>query len=226
MESTYKVEQFYRRLLALETVIDPTPLIMDAVTLLGEVMVADLAHVEIFASDPSAPVPFTSSHPAGVPSSVSRDMVHAAVKERVTISVGSTLCTPIRTERPVGVLYIQRSDEQGTFLENERRRAELFATRLALVADRIRLPGARPQLRLDDEIHSLEERAVRAALARHAGNISNAARELGTTRPRLYRIMRRSEARRVRHGQDRVDLPHTPDGSGTARRRGFKQEEV
>jgi hypothetical protein len=195
MESTEKLELFYRRLLALDTATDLKPLIAEAVTLLGEVTASDLVYVEIFAADPSAPPPFTTSRPAGVATPVSRDIIRATVEERVAINVGSMLCAPILIDEPVGMLCIQRGEQASTLLDTDRTRAELFAARLALVADRIRFPSARGHVTLDDEIHRLEERVVRAQLARHAGNISSAARELGTTRPRLYRIMKRLKAR-------------------------------
>lgn len=216
MESADKLERFYRCLLALESTAEPKALITDAVTLLGEATTADLAYVEIFAADPGAPAPFTTSHPAGVATSVSRAIIRGAVEERVTIEVGSTLCIPIRNERPVGVLYVQRRHESAALLDAVRNRAELFAARLALVADRIRFPSARARLTLDDEIHRLEERAVRSSLARHAGNISSAARELGTTRARMYRIINRSETHRVCREDGRVGLPST-DASSPSR---------
>jgi DNA-binding NtrC family response regulator len=50
---------------------------------------------------------------------------------------------------------------------------------------------ARTHATLDDELRSLEQQRVRESLERHGGNLSSAARELGITRPRLYRILKR-----------------------------------
>ena len=44
---------------------------------------------------------------------------------------------------------------------------------------------------LDDELRALEQRRVRESFERNGGNLSSVARELGITRPRLYRILRR-----------------------------------
>ena len=44
---------------------------------------------------------------------------------------------------------------------------------------------------LDDELRALEQRRVRESLERNGGNLSSVARELGITRPRLYRILNR-----------------------------------
>jgi transcriptional regulator with PAS, ATPase and Fis domain len=45
-------------------------------------------------------------------------------------------------------------------------------------------------LRLDDyNLETVEHRVIQAALEKHAGNVSRAARELGITRTSLYRRM-------------------------------------
>jgi transcriptional regulator with PAS, ATPase and Fis domain len=53
--------------------------------------------------------------------------------------------------------------------------------------DTSRADGA---LRLDDyNLETVEHRVIQAALEKHAGNVSRAARELGITRTSLYRRM-------------------------------------
>jgi DNA-binding NtrC family response regulator len=50
--------------------------------------------------------------------------------------------------------------------------------------------GATDELDLDElKLDSIEHQVIRRVLAKHAGNVSRAARELGITRASLYRRM-------------------------------------
>lgn len=208
-------EAFYRRLVALDTIVEPGPLVAEAVELITNITGARVGYVELFPVEPTEEPPFRMSHcdegPAEVQRWVSRDIIRAAVEERKTINLASALqhprfrtsksvvdntiravlCTPIGIGMPVGVVYVQGRRIAGRFPDVDRDRAEHFAARLATIADRIRFARDRVPVTLDDEIRWLENRAVRVAVDRHRGNLTSAARELGITRPRLYRILRR-----------------------------------
>ncbi|MBV8763118.1 MAG: GAF domain-containing protein [Deltaproteobacteria bacterium] len=143
---------------------------------------------------------------------VSRDIIHAAVEERATINVASAvqhpkfrmspsviengiravMCAPIGVADPVGVVYVQGRHVPGRFADDDRERLELFAARLATISDRLRFGRTGEPVTLDDELKWVEMRAVRASLERNRGNLAATARELGITRARLYRIVRRA----------------------------------
>lgn len=77
--------------------------------------------------------------------------------------------------------------------EGEPIRAAAFSER---VAGQAPAPGAAPAgdgaaLTLKDAVSATERAVVEAALARQGGNVSQAARELGLTRPGLYKVMER-----------------------------------
>ena len=72
--------------------------------------------------------------------------------------IRAVLCAPIRSDRPIGVVYLQGRTTPGPFGEDHRVRAEIFARHLAPLADRLL---AREEAH-DDEDHT---RALRARLA-------------------------------------------------------------
>jgi len=215
MQAAENAETFYRQLLALDTFAAPGPLVDEAVRLITEITGARLGYVEFFPIEPISEPPyrraFCDGGPADVERWVSRDVIHASVDERATINVASAvahprfrastsvvanairavLCTPIGVGAPVGVVYVQGRSLPGRFPDLDRERAELLAAKLAVVADRIRLTRDNHRITLDDEVRWLEERAVRASLDRNNGNLSSVARDLGITRARVYRILRR-----------------------------------
>lgn len=208
-------EIFYRRLLELETFVDPEPLITEAVELITDITEARLGYVELFATKSACGPVFREAHcddgPPEVEAWVSRDIIKAAVESRATINLASAaehprfrlsdsvvanqiravMCTPIGVGSPVGVVYVQGRRAPGRFPDLDRERAELFATKLAAVADRVRFGRQAPKVTLDDELRWLELRQVRASIDRNEGNLSSTARELGITRARLYRIIGR-----------------------------------
>jgi transcriptional regulator with GAF, ATPase, and Fis domain len=212
---TPRAEAFYRRLLQLDTFVEPEPLIAEAVELITDITEARLGYVELFATKPTAAPLFREAHcddgPPEVEAWVSRDIIKAAVEARTTINLASAadhprfrmsasvvankiravLCTPIGIGLPVGVVYVQGRRAPGRFPDVDRERAELFAAKLAMVADRIRARRGASKVTLDDVVSWVEYRHVRAAIDRNGGNLSNTARELGITRARLYRIVRR-----------------------------------
>jgi DNA-binding NtrC family response regulator len=109
----------------------------------------------------------------------------------VANQIRAVMCTPIGIGSPVGVVCVQGRRAPGRFPDVDRERAELFAAKLAAVADRIRFGRNVPKVTLDDELRWLEYRHVRASIDRNEGNLSSTARELGITRARLYRIIGR-----------------------------------
>jgi hypothetical protein len=205
-----RAEAFYRRLLQLDTFVAPEPLISEAVALITDITEARLGYVELFSTPP-----FREAHcddgPPDVEAWVSRGIIKAAVEARATINLASAaehprfrmsnsvaanqiravMCTPIGIGSPVGVVYVQGRRAPGRFPDLDRERAELFAAKLATVSDRIRYGYRESRVTLDDEVRWLEYRHVRESIDRNAGNLSNTARELGITRARLYRIMKR-----------------------------------
>jgi hypothetical protein len=210
-----RAEAFYRRLLELDTFVEPEPLIAEAVALITDITEARLGYVELFATKPTATPLFREAHcddgPPEVEAWVSREIIKAAVETRMTINLASAaehprfrmsasvvankiravMCTPIGIGLPLGVVYVQGRRAPGRFPDLDRERAELFAAKLATVADRIRAGRGASKVTLDDAVRWLEYRHVRAAIDRNGGNLSNTARELGITRARLYRIVRR-----------------------------------
>lgn len=197
-----RAEAFYRRLLELDAVIEPEPLVADVVALITEVADARLGCVELFGTPPLCVVRRLDDE-----GEVSREIIDAAVGAHTTINVASTfehprfqgtahrsravMCAPIGSEPAAGVVYLQGRRTAGRFSDLDRERVELLAARLAPIADRIRHGRGASKVTLDDEVRWLEYRHARASLARNAGNLSTTARELGITRARLYRIMKR-----------------------------------
>lgn len=202
-------EAFYRRVLELEAADDPAPLVTRALELLTRLCAAQLGHVELFAHD--GETPYRTS--CGDAQRVSPEIIRVATVQRATLSITSAynhprfrhcpavlahapravVCAPIGLAAAVGVVYIEGRDAPGPFSDLDRERIEVFARRLAVVAARIQL--ARPHAHtLDDEVRWLEHRVAHASLQRHGGNVSSAARALGITRTRLYRILRRRAA--------------------------------
>lgn len=216
MHAAENAETFYRQLLTLDTFVAPEPLVDESVRLITEITGARLGYVEFFPIEAISVPPyrraFCDGGPADIDGWVSRDIIHAAVEERATINLASAvahprfrastsvvanairavLCTPIGVGAPVGVVYVQGRELPGRFPDIDRERAEIFAARLSTVSDRIRFASNDEHITLDDEVRWLEERTVRASLDRNAGNLSGTARELGITRARLYRILRRT----------------------------------
>lgn len=214
MNGVLTAEAFYRLLLTLETVIEPAPLVAEAVEAMRFLSGARIGYVELFALDATRP-PFRSfvsdRAPAPLERGVSTDIIGAVADAGRTLNLASAmlhprfrrsksvtdngiqavLCAPIGVGSPIGVVYLQGRRQPGRFPSVDCERAEHLAQRLASIALRIRSAGGSARATLDDELRSLENRAVRLALDRHLGNRSRAARELRITRARLYRILER-----------------------------------
>jgi GAF domain-containing protein len=194
-------------LLDLDTLSGSEPPIAEAVALLGDLLGAQLGHVELFPPRGDAIV-FEHAHGR---EAVSREIIQSAVETRTTINIASAvdhprfrsapsviengiravMCTPIGIGAPVGVAYVQGRRAPGRFPDVDRERAELFAAKVACVADRMRFSRDAAKVTLDNELLWLEQRQVRASLDRNRGNLTSTARELGITRARLYRILKR-----------------------------------
>jgi two-component system NtrC family response regulator len=78
-------------------------------------------------------------------------------------------------------------------LENRVRRAVVMADGPGVRPEDLELPDAEdapsPGKGLREARETVEREAIRMALARHAGNVSHAAAELGISRPTLYGLM-------------------------------------
>lgn len=95
---TPRAEAFYRRLLQLDTFVEPEPLIAEAVELITDITEARLGYVELFATKPTAAPLFREAHcddgPPEVEAWVSRDIIKAAVEARTTINLASAADHP------------------------------------------------------------------------------------------------------------------------------------
>ena len=205
-------ESFYRRLLELDTFSEPAPIVAESLQLVTELCGAQVGYIELFAHEPGVEATFRHMH--GPPARrVAPEIIRAALEDRTTLNIASAhnhprfrlepivtiatiravMCTPIGVGVPIGAVYLEGRDQPGRFPDVDRERIELFARHLATAADRICTP-ARQRVTLDDEVRWLEHRMVRASLDRNGGNVTTAARALGITRTRLYRILRRGAA--------------------------------
>jgi signal transduction protein with GAF and PtsI domain len=201
--------------LDLDTSVDAQPPIADTVTLFTEVVGARVGYVELYRGSRDATVfryAYASEGVAKVDVLVSRDIIREAIETRTTINLASAIdhprfrtcpnvvangiravmCAPIGIGAPAGVVYVQGRRSPGRFPDVDRERIELFAAKLAPIADRVRFGPDASKVTLDDELRWLEHRYVRASLDRNRGNLTTTARDLGVTRARLYRILKRS----------------------------------
>ncbi len=101
-------------------------------------------------------------------------------------AIAAVVCAPIASP-PVGLVYMQRSDNPAAFDDDEIRLVELFAKVVAKSAIP-QLVSARP---LSADLEQAEARRIRATLARHGGDRGATAEALGIDRTTLYRKLKR-----------------------------------
>lgn len=101
-------------------------------------------------------------------------------------AIAAVVCAPVGAP-PIGVVYMQRSDDPVAFDDNELRLVELFARVVAKSAIS-QLASVRP---LSADLEQAEARRIRGTLARHGGDRSAAAEALGIDRTTLYRKLKR-----------------------------------
>ena len=153
---------FYRRLLDLGREGEVAPLLDLALALIVEFTAARIAYLELHHSDVTG-AGFWRAHgctPADVASirtSVSRGIIQAALAAGETVEtpcakedarfaargsvqrneIDAVLCAPIGRP-PLGVVYLQGRSDGDSFSSKHRDWAELFATQLGLVAERLK----------------------------------------------------------------------------------------
>jgi Nif-specific regulatory protein len=153
---------FYRRLLDLGRECEVAPLLDLALALIVEFTAARIAYLELHHSDVTGPG-FWRAHGctpedvASIRTSVSRGIIQAALATGGTVETSSAkddprfagrgsvqrndidavLCAPIGRP-PLGVVYLQGRTDGDSFSSKHRAWAELFATQLGLVAERLK----------------------------------------------------------------------------------------
>lgn len=208
MDGLTSVERFYRRLLELDSTRDLNACVADALCLLTEITGARFAILELFECNPLEDAARWRFRAPRLENDglICHDVVRAAMEDRATINIASSrlhprfrgsaatatdavLCAPIGTALPVGVMYLQGRSTPGRYPDDDRERVELFSERLSTVSGRLLSVSETATSTLDDELRWYSQRAARACLERNRGNVSRAARQLGITRSRMYRIL-------------------------------------
>jgi len=198
---------FYLRLLELGDANDPEPFLEQALSLIADVTGARQAYIELRGAGDQSDEPAWSMARGcsadeldRIRSVISRGIVAEALATGETVftpsamldprfrdrgsvranNVEVVLCAPIGASPALGVLYLQGSESGGVFDESDCALAELFALRLAPLADRLlvrrrmqeREDPTRPlrqQLRIDGVVGSS---AVLAAVLRQAALVA------------------------------------------------------
>jgi len=153
---------FYRRLLDLGREGEVAPLLDLALALIVEFTAARVAYLELHRSDATG-AGFWRAHGctpvevASIRTSVSRGIIQAALAAGETVEtpsarldprfagrgsvqlndIDAVLCAPIGRP-PLGVVYLQGRSDGDSFSAHHRDWAELFATQLGLIAERLR----------------------------------------------------------------------------------------
>jgi Nif-specific regulatory protein len=73
--------------------------------------------------------------------------------------IEAVLCTPIVTDQPLGVIYLQDREQPGAFTDQDRERVELFARHLAPLVERLLL---RRRAEVQSDVTRSPRRAIRA----------------------------------------------------------------
>jgi DNA-binding NtrC family response regulator len=165
---------FYRRLLDLGGQDQIEPLLEQALALIVEVTGARTAYLELQVDDGDnhAEARFWRGHNITaaavdeIRTTISHGIIAQAIAAGQTIETPSALadprfedlgsvrrsqieavlCAPVGTNPPVGVIYLQGRTKAGSFIPEDRERAELFARQLAPLASRL---TARPVIEND-----------------------------------------------------------------------------
>jgi Nif-specific regulatory protein len=163
-DRVWRERNLYLRLLTLGGQNELEPFLRDALALVVDVAGAHQGYLEVHADEPGGRERqwwiahgFSDDEVETVRSTVSRGIIAQALasgetivtpsalsdprfRNRESVRIGrieAVLCAPIGDERPLGVLYLQRRVERGSFAEEDRSIAELFARHLAPLADRL-----------------------------------------------------------------------------------------
>jgi len=161
---TRRERDLYRRLLQLGAQNELEPFLKEALALVVEVVGARQGYLELHADDDQAGSSpwsiahgFSASEVEGIRAATSRGIIAHALATGETIVTQSALldprfrdrdsvrtgrieaviCVPIGPGPPLGVLYLQGREQTGAFSEEDRSNAELFASHLTPLAERL-----------------------------------------------------------------------------------------
>lgn len=216
-----RIELLYQRLLDLEAAPAFDPALAEILRLLADAVQCELVYVELSGRDgvddywlghATFPLP-----PGALRSRISRELVHRALTERATVTAdvpgaerrwregAVAVSTPIGTDFPTGVLYVERI---APLAPPERERLESVARHLERVCPTMR--AARQTLAA--RLRALKERCIREEMQRRERNIAEVARALGVSRMLVYRVV--GATSRDTAGEKRLATrQHTPDMS-------------
>lgn len=219
-ELARRIELLYQRLLDLEAAPAFDPALAEILRLLADAVQCELVYVELFGSEGDeywlghATFPL---QPGVLRSRISRELVHRAVTERATVTAdvpgaerrwregAVAVSTPIGTDVPAGVLYVERMTP---LAPPERERLESVARHLERVCPTMR--AARQTLAA--RLHALKERCIRDEMRRRERNIAEVARALGVSRMLVYRVIGVT-SRDTERGKRLAARHRTPDMS-------------
>ena len=164
LDQVRRERDLYRRLLALGAQTEIRPLLADALALVVEVLRARLGYIELLDDHGSEKgVRWSMAHGLSdaeiddVRAAISQGIIAEALASGKTIvtpsalldsrfqaresvrvrRIEAVLCTPIGQDPPVGVLYLQGRQGAAPFSAEDRDIAELFASQLAPLVDRL-----------------------------------------------------------------------------------------
>jgi len=198
----------YFRLLELGAREDLAPLLEEALALIVEVTGARKGYLAVFAPGESGDAPpfwiargCSAEDVDGIRRSISSGVIAEAVATGRTVmtpsalddprfrdnrsvqahGIGAVVCAPVGGSSPIGVLYLQDREPDGSFTDEDRACAETFARHLAPLVDRLAMRRRRDQdadptrpLRQRMRVDALIGRS--AALAEVLGQVESAAR--------------------------------------------------
>ncbi len=157
---------FYRRLLELSEQETLEPFLQEALRLIVEITKAGQGYLELRGDAPegsergprwSISERYSAEEVEDVRQTLSLGIIADALEEGRTIhipsamlddrygvrksvrrnSIGAVLCAPVRSHKPVGVVYLQSQEKTGPFSDEHKHFAELFARHLAPLAERL-----------------------------------------------------------------------------------------
>jgi Nif-specific regulatory protein len=162
LEQTRRERDFYLRLLALDAQSEPEPFLKEALSLVVELTGAERGYLELRdehddAADAWSAENCSEDQLSSIRSQISRGIIAAALASGETVvtqsallderfnlrdsvqraQIQGVLCAPIGGRAALGVVYLQKRGEPGSFCDADRRNAEIFAAHLAPIAERV-----------------------------------------------------------------------------------------
>lgn len=202
--------RLFRRLLAVPSDPDPAAGLAATLELLAEVANATSAHFELTSHSPEQRLAVTLpdaeteisrgviavAHSIGQPVESTCARLDPRLRDLTSVrrnGVEAVICVPISMTEIEGVVYLDRTDPEGTFAPSTLQIVKWFAHQYAQVADLMVMHPARS---LHEETRRFQQRRVRDALVRANWNVASVAREMKVTRNFIYSLS--PEARRRR----------------------------